>query len=405
MNKRISLLIVFAVLLPSILMFSGCGKTFEGPYAAQMEAAYSLRSYKDKNGSPVVNFYESYEELDGRPALVLHFSSVADVPKITGKIKEKFEGLDIPWLITNFEDVVFEELKDNDLGSLGLVISGDVSGAVNVLTYVPPLDDIDNLTGLDLRKAEYKKDEYPAIGDIRELTVKRDLSWLEKYPNISTLNISELEDMSLITNIQSLREITTDDTPLGEAVAYALYMENPSIEVINGEDADSYDFGAGLSGDGLDDYNTALLNYNAYRMDLTGYREISFDEAEVTGGVSIAGYGEAVSVTDARSLGRYLTDDEMSRVSCSPQPADTVIRITTDCVLDDNWVYSNGRVVFDLKVYAEVIDTVNMTTTGRHMLFSRQTDSKTVVHPELAAASRVDSERLCSCISELMAVN
>ncbi|MBR2523661.1 MAG: hypothetical protein IKE53_04390 [Clostridiales bacterium] len=413
MRRRLSVLLIFCI-LSNLLMFSGCGKSFTGPYAAQLEAASRLSSLKNDDKSQMVTFYESYNRkdylpLEDCPALVLTIKNINKVDEVVERVKEEFAGIDVPWLVVeDFEDLVLDDLKDNDFASLGIVITKCTSSEIT-FHYSPPIDEIDNLTRLGpARIPDDDAADYDILPDVEELILCNELFWLDKCPNVEKLNIvadsgSVLEiliDPSKVICIPSLNEITVDESSLGKAVAYALFMDNPQIVTINGENADSFDFTGGLEGAGLDRFNQAVLRYKADRIDLSGFTQISSDDAVLHGAVTVVGYDGAEEASQYNSLSRYLTEEELSHISQSGDLGDTVIRLTTEEQVDGG--YSDGRASYELSVYMEVIDLQSRTVTERTRI-QRNSGSAVISNGTGSRRGQFSVERFCATLSELMA--
>ena len=364
MKKSIVCLVLAA--LSVIVLFSGCGKEFSGPYADQQKAAYKLRHLKYDGYYNIVIFYENYNDsfLAGEPVLVIRPWDDTKPEKIARKIKEKFKGLDIPWLYIEGIDGTqyLDLLNDNEFKSLGIVINSLTPAS----DYILPLAEIDNLTRLDVRKMEYNVDKYDSLPGVKELTVADDLAWVEKCPDLEKLNVRGMTDPSKLMNIPTLKEIRTDNTPSGEAVAYALYKENPQIKTINGSDAETYNFGNGYSGRELNDYYAAVLRYEASRIDTTGFTEVEFDEIILGNKIAVAGYDAAEAITCFKDLSKYLSEESRERLASSPFDIDAVVIISTESNVIG--YYTGGGNVRQLWAYAHIIDIKNKTVSTRQTI-------------------------------------
>ena len=398
MNKWLSRLLIFVILIESLMLFSGCGKKFTGPYAEQQQAAYELRNLKYSEDTPAVIFNESYYSYGGIPVLFLQIRNPDEVPNIVAKVKEKFKGLDIPWLVTRYEELVYEELKDNEFKSLGLIIEGSGS---DLFDYVPPFDDIDNLTRLNPVGMEYNKhlDEITSLPYIKELVVTKDASWIAKCPNLEKLTVKGVTDPSQIACIPSLKEITTADNAFGEAFAFSLYEENPSIETINGVPAKDYVFADGLDESSTGTYNGCVWRYKASRIDLTDYTEIGIDDMRLYGDVTIAGYNGAESASYYDQLARYLSGSDLAHINRTSELNGSVIRIRIESEVDG--YYTNGRESRKITVNAEIIDMKNKTY-ARDVIY-RATGDAVIVNGNGSTSGKFSLEKVCDYISDLIA--
>lgn len=409
-------ILMFVVLATIFLVLVGCEQSFSGPYADQLRAASQLSSLKNDDKSKMVVFYEEfnpsgYVHIKNRPALVISIKNINDIDKAVSKIKEEYAGLDIPWLVVeNFEDLVLAGLKDNDFSSMGLVITGHMS--INGDLDITMLDEIDNLTGLNPIRLKdylgYSVDSIESLPGIKELTLCNELLWLGKCPNIEKLNILAGSNNSILDKLtdpsgficnSSLKEITVDDSALGKAAAYALYMDNPSIKLVNGVAPLDFDFTVLPEDAGSSLALEALIRYKADRIDLSGFTMIDFDSAVITDKLTIAGYGAAEDASSNGVLARYLTEDELSHISGADELGDTVIRLTTQSEVDGS--YSDGRASYELSVYAEIIDLRNRTFTERTCIQKSSGDA-VIVNGSGSTYGRFSVERFCDFLSELI---
>ena len=361
------------LVLSVLLVLAGCGKPPEGEYAAQISAARSLRSYKNaKTKQPIVQFIEDCGDRK-LPTLVLEFDDVRKTEEICLKIKETFKGLDIPWLATNFENPVLECLKDNEFASIGLSLSGELVS----FDYVPPLESFQNLRRLNAVDADtpgdyHYIDKINTLASVRELiTSGKNFLFLDKCPKLEKLTFSAdypysatwtfRHDTSKITEIDTLKEVYTDDTPFGKATLYALLRENPQIENIKSVPPPT-------DAKELSEYNHFVQYYDISRLDTDGYTEIKWEDASLHGRIAVAGYDAAESISgfgtsvysgEFRGPEAYLSGDLCSALTDRPTERDVIIRIYTQSNLVGH--YTNGKNAYDLITYAEITDTVNKT--------------------------------------------
>ena len=342
----------------ALLVLSGCEAAPTGEYADQIRAARAVSVRNSDTKKPIAQFYEEYGD-DKIPALVLKFDHVNKVDEVCAKIKEKFKGLDIPYLVTNFEDLVFEAVKDNEFKSLGIVIQNDKSGKVTGFDYAPPLASINNLTRLKIHKLdEYQIKKIDRLDSVRELVTDEKLTLLDHCPNIEKLTIPGLSDPSVLYNIPTLKEVTTDETPYGKATLYAFIRENPQINAKDPEKpADKKE---------LAQYNHAVQLYDISRIDTSGFTEIPWEDAKLHGKIAVAGYGAAIDAGGFDDPGSFVSADLCAALTDSPTERDAVIRITSES--DRVGSYTGGGSAYDLRIYAEVIDLTNKTITKRHSI-------------------------------------
>lgn len=384
MRKAVSVIVLAVLLVSLAASLAGCAKEFDGQYAALQKAAYGLRSYKREDKEPVVSFEESCSDAGGRPALVLRFDNVNDVEKVCGAVKEKFSGLDIPWLVvSDFEDLALEALKDNAFSSLGIVVTARLSGKTSVFDYAPPLAEIEHLERLDPSRLQHNLDEYDSLPGVKELSLSAAvdglplsgdaLSWIAKCPSLEKLDLRDLTDPSRLPPVPSLAEIETEDSPDGEAAACALFRENPRIKTVNGVDADKYVFASGLSGDDLAKYNAALQRYEIAKIDTSDFEEIAFEDAALSGRVAVAGYGTAESISGFADVSAYLPAQYAAALTPSPEERDCAIVITDSS--ETIGYYTGGGKATGLSVYARVIDLNARTVTKSKLIYSSSGDA------------------------------
>ena len=349
---------ILCAVFAALLVLSGCEPAPTGEYADQIRAARAVSVRNNDTKKPVAQFYEEYGE-DKIPALVLNFDHVKKVDEVCAKIKDKFKGLDVPWLVTNFEDLVFEAIKDNEFKSLGIVIQSNKSGKVTGFDYVPPLSSINNLTRLKIQKLdEYQIKKIARLDSVRELITDEKLTMLDHCPNVEKLTVPGLSDPSVIYNIPTLKEIITDETPYGKATLYAFVRENPQINAKDPEKpTDEKE---------LLQYNHAVQIYEVSRIDTSEFTEIPWEDAKLHGRIAVAGYGAAENAGGFDEPENFVSADFVAALTDSPTDRDVIIKITSES--DRVGSYTGGGSAYDLSIYAEVIDMTNKTVTKRHRI-------------------------------------
>lgn len=350
MKKSLLKVISTLLILAMLSVLCACGSSPEGEYAEQIKLANSLGRYRNGKNK-IVRFYESYGD-DKLPVLVLDFDTVLKVDEVCGKIKEKFKGADIPWLLTNFEDLVLDALSDNEFASVGVIVNSDISGKTDLMHYVPALDKINNLSRVKV--SEFSNGNKAAeLPDVIELITDAKLTLLDKCPNLQKLTIPGLSDPSAAVYIPTLKELYTDGTEYGKATAYAFSADNPQIKAyIVGEEEQCGD-----------KYNHALQLYDISRIDTSAFTEIPLDEARLNGKIAVVGYGAAENAGGFDNPGKYISDMFLSKLTDSPTERDVVIRFTAKSEAVGR--YTGGGTAYELTSYYEIIDINNKTITKK----------------------------------------
>ena len=347
---RIHRLISMATILALFLMtLTACGKTFSEPYAQVKRAVWELRRYKTNNDNPVVQYMEDYSVMDNSHVLgkadviLIDFTFARDqVEPVSDKLKEKLQGLEVPWIYdtTVGQNETLKALRDLDCKDVGVIL--DHAGEEET----PPLDGIGGLTRLWIRKG----DAVP--------------SWLTRFPKVKELRVPIDYSLDDAPKLSALRSLYIPEGGWGAAAAYAYLTRNPGIETVNDKPAKNYSYTQGLEEKELAYYNQSVQRIDVSRIDTSGYRVIPFDQARLHGRIAVVGYGYSTqSMNGFNTEGRNLSKKLLGALTDSPTKRDVIVRVTSESKVIGK--YTDGTPGSASYTYFEVIDPAAKTITKK----------------------------------------